>query len=168
MILERNELESMKTEDLKKLAVEIQVELTPQDSRKEIINRLIVKSAEEIQDQPQTPIEDVTQPKQTNVSITPIEDVKTALNPFILRGMKLYHNGQDNTWLIRIKMKPMMVRDTNTGESKMIERWRDDSGTLFQPIEAIKRCARVLMSNAPTAREVEPQRDAAKGYDAVA
>ncbi len=159
--MERTELESLKIHDIRSLAEHERIEFTPNDNKEMLINKLLIASSAVV-------IEPEVAPVYKKPPICSIEQVKDALNPFILRGLKLYHNPDDQTWFMQVKIKPVWVRDTNTGEKRLVERTRDDSGTLHQPLETIRRCARVLMSNAPTLRETEPERNPANGYSEVA
>jgi hypothetical protein len=168
MLLERDKLEELKMPELYALAHDLNVELGRGESKEAVINRILISSVTtDVPDAPQTALEAHTEAKTPAKVHCTIEQVKDVCNSFILRGMELFHRQEDDSWLMRIRLKPMWVRDTNTGERKQIERWREDSGTLNQPIEAVRRCARVLMSNAPTPAEAEPER-LSKGYEAVA
>ena len=165
--MERQELEDLNINQLRNLAATIPtIELQRGDSKETIVHKLLVDAAT-VKDTPNSQAEDRTEMNTPAKVSTTIDAVKLALNPFILRGMKLYYKPEDSTWLMRIKLKPMTMRDTNTGEIKLLERWREDSGTLNQPLETIRRCARVLMSNAPTPKQLEPERDATRDMTAV-
>lgn len=172
MLLEREQLEGMKMNDLKHLALEVGIDPSlPSETKDVLINRLLIHSAKE-------PLPDTIDQNAKEMASTDakdgkpvgcsIQEVKTAVAPFIFRGMKLYHDAETSSWMMRVQLKSMVVRDSRTGESKMIERWRDDSGTLKQPIEVIKRCARILMQGAPTPEQIKPQFDPADHYEAIA
>lgn len=164
MLLERSQLEGMKLGDLKRLTHEIAIEPSlPTETKEALINRLLVASAMEAK--PENPTEEKKEPAKASCTI---DQVKLALNPYILRGMKLFYDADSKSWLIRIQLKSHVVRDSNTGETRVIERWRDDSGTLNQPIEVIKRCARVLMQGAPTPEQVKPVFNPSDSYESVA
>jgi hypothetical protein len=160
--MERAQLELLKIYELRALASQTAgVEFTPSDTKESLITKLLVADS---MVKPETP---VTEVKPVSHESCTIEDVKSGCNAFILRGLKLYHNQNDNTWLMQIKLKPTLVRDTNTGLTRYVDRYREDSGTLNQPLVTIVRCARVLMSNAPTPKEVEVEHDRSKQYEAV-
>ena len=166
MMFDKSELEGMKMGDLYQIAADMKVEMAQGMSKADLVSRIILKTT---MPEPEKPIETpITEAKPVAKVHTSIETLKQAVNAFTLRGMELFHRAEDDTWFMRVKVKPIRVRDTNTGEVVTIERWREDSGTMNQPIETIRRCARVLMSNAPAPRELEPQRGIAQGYEAVA
>ena len=172
MILNRAELEAMKMQDLKKLAATLGYDPSlPSETKDKLIARMLLESAKEPEQEAvkadlgdEAPVEAAA---PAPVGMCTIEEVVKAVNPYILRGMKVYHNAADNTWLFRVKIKPSTIRDTNSGQVVTIERWRDDSGTLKQPLATIKRCASILMQNAPSASAAVPTRNPAASYQEV-
>jgi hypothetical protein len=165
MLFDRNQLESMKMPELKALAVEMGLTPSlPSETKDVLISRLMVEVAKE----PETKHVEEKEPMVQQPTQCTIEEVRKAVGEFIMRGMKMYYSGDDKTWLFRVQLKSMAVRDSLTGETRMVERWRDDSGTLNQPLDTIVRCARVLMQNSPTPREIEPEKNVTAGYEAVA
>lgn len=171
MILERENLEAMTTKQLFALSYEVGCVIdNPMAPKDTIIAQLLVHSAQEPAsiDASRNALEGHTKAKQAFPVAVTIEQLKDALNPFILKGMKLFYNKDDATWLIRVRLKNIRIRDSLTGEERFIERYRDDSGTMNQPLETIRRCARVLMQGAPTAQEVKEPAILLKEYEAIA
>ena len=175
MIASRAELEATKMSNLKQLVVQIGGERSlPAESKANLIDRILF----EMSKQPTSPLEKMEQAQKENDSIQPnktdathhctIEEVIKAVNPFILRGMKVFYNDGDDTWLFRVQIKSSSVRDTNTGNVSVIERWRDDSGTMKQPLATIKRCASILMQNAPASTAPVPVHNPAANYQQMA
>lgn len=168
MLLERDQLESMKMHELKGLAAEIGAEPSqPSETKESLINRLMLEAAKQPNPKEET-LDEEQQKEPVNAPSCSMDEVKRACSAYILRGMKLYHDQKHNSWLMRVQLKSAMVRDSLTGERKMIERWRDDSGTLAQPLEVIKRCGHILMQNAPVPEQTQPKRSIADSYEAVA
>ena len=163
MIMSRAELEATPMPQIRQLVNSLNLPQSPTDTKEILITRLLNESAK----QPEKP-EEPTEPKDIDQVECTMEQVKTAVNGFILRGMKVFYNKDEKTWLFRIQLKSQRIRDTNSGEIRVVESYRDDSGTLKQPLAAIKRCASVLMQGAPSPREVEAPRDPAKGFEKVA
>jgi hypothetical protein len=166
MLLQREQLEDMNITQLKGLAYEIGMELdNPSEPKPSLINRLMVESAKEVPPvAPETPLADV---EQRPAPLCTIDEIKRAVNAEILKGMELFHNKDDQTWYMRIKIRPLTMRDSNTGEIKTIPRYRDDSGTLHQPLATIRLCARTLMSGISMVAETKPMADPAKHYESV-
>jgi len=171
MLFDRAQLEEMTRNQLITLAVEAKVDLGhPAEGKRHLIDRLMLHSATEIPslDAPLPALEARTEANpNTGIQCT-IEQVKEACAPFILRGMKIFYDDAEKSWLFRYKLKPVSVRDALTGESRMQERWREDSGTLYQPLETIKRCANVLMQRAPVLTTPEPEKTLPTTYQSVA
>lgn len=166
MLIERSQLESRKMSELRVLMAEMGGEPSqPTETKEMLIDRLLLQSAK--QPESNNPeIEAKIEDKKAE-SCT-IDQVIKAVNPYILRGMKVFHDKESNSWLFRIQMKSTRVRDANTGEMRLVDVWRDDSGTLFQSIAIIKRCANVLMQGAPNKSEIEKPFNPADSYTAVA
>lgn len=168
MLYDKTQLEAMKMPELKHLALEMKLDPSnPSETKEMLINRLMIATATE-PNAPEKPLDDQLEAKPSEKVTCTIEQVKAAVNPFILRGMKLFYDKDSQCWRFCVQLKSYTIRDSNTGETRLIERWRDDSGTLNQPLAVIKRCAQVLMQNAPTPQQVKPQFNPADGYEAVA
>ncbi len=162
MLLERAQLEEMKMAELRVLNAQSGGEpVLPHVTKEELINRMLLEVAK----QPQSTIakkEPVSHP------ICTIEEVIKAVNPYILRGMKVFHDKESNCWLFRVQLKGIRLRDSNTGEIRTVDQWRDDSGTLNQSLNTIKRCADLLMQGVTGARQVEKPFNPNDRYTAVA
>lgn len=166
MILSREELEPLKMAELRGIVASLELDpVQPNETKAEVIQRLLLEAAKEPETVMDVPAEEAENSLPAQCTI---EEVKKAVNPYILRGMKVFYDRKTNCWLFRVQLKSYAVRDTNTGETRLIERWRDDSGTLNQSLEVIKRCARVLMQGAPSPEFVKPQRSIPDSYESVA
>lgn len=170
MILEKSDLETMKMAELRNLMGTIGGSSEAGESKEALINRILLQAAKQPDADPPAD-EDPRLPKNTKVieshEVT-LEQLKTAIQPYILRGMKFFYNANEKTWLFRIKLKAYQIRDTNSGETRLQERWRDDSGTMKQPITTIIRCASLLMQNAPRPGVVEQQSRVTEGFESIA
>lgn len=168
MLLERTQLENMKMAELRILNTNIGGDpVLPNVTKEELINRMLYDSAK--QPKPLTQ-EEMTEskPEEKEVEHCTIEEVIKAVNPYILRGMKVYHDKDNDGWLFRVQMRNTRIRDANTGEVKLVEVWRDDSGTLKQPLVVIKRCANVLMQGVTVQAQMQKSVDPTSHYTAVA
>lgn len=165
MVLERKDLEAMKFPDLKRLASEMGANPQPSETKEILIDRLLLLAAQEPLPKEPEQAKETTKPVSESCTI---EQVKEAVGPFILRGMKVFYDKESNSWLFRVQIKSYTVRDTNSGEVRVMERWRDDSGTLNQPLSTIKRCASILMQNALQPAQVAKPFNPAERYEAIA
>lgn len=167
MIVDREQLEATKMPELKQLIVQMKGDPSqPGETKSSLIERILFESAKEPQPEKDSISDGIRGPAQ--VVTCSVEDVKKAVANFTFRGMKFFHNPEDNTWLFRVQIKSSSIRDTNSGTIQVIERWRDDSGTMNQPLSTIKRCASILMQNAPRAESAAPQHNPAAQYTEVA
>lgn len=174
--VDRLSLEAAKLPQLKNLIVTMGGEPSqPSEKKDQLIDRILFEAAKEPRPVTQeaekdTPLPEL--PKATPGACT-IEQVLEAVNPYILRGLKVYYMAATETdkesWLFQVEGRSYRVRDTNTGEWKQVKRMLEDSGTLHQPLSVIKRCAGALMARAvpQNAKEEEVKKISDK-YIAVA
>lgn len=168
MIENRAQLEGMKMVDLKHLALQMGTDPSqPSETKEALIERLLVVNSLQ-PEQEKKPEDAPTEPETPKAVFCTIKQVKDAVNPFILRGMKVFYDKETNCWLFRVKLKSYNIRDANTGEIRVVERWRDDSGTLNQPLATIRRCASVLMQGVSKPENAKPEFDPAASYETVA
>lgn len=183
MIVNRDQLEAMKMPELKQLALQEGLDASPFGERKEtLIDRIMLKAAQEpindknpneqhYDDDPK-PQADEQEPQRPaadyDVNAVPIEEIRKACAGYILRGMKLFYNDDDKTWQMRVRLRDRVVRDSRDGTTKIYENWKEDSGTCRQPLEVIKRQARILMQGVPTKDEVQVKPITPSGMEEVA
>ena len=176
MLFNKDELDTKTLKELHAIAIAENVAIDKSLTKQEIIELLILESAKQ-------PVEDVKEVKEvesegkkepykhprkqtklenaySSLGITgedepTIEQLKVALNDFILRGLKLFFHKDSNTWEMRVQLSSLHVRDKNTGLTRITERWKVDSGTLCQPLKIIVRCASILMQNVPAQRDID-------------
>lgn len=168
MIFTRKDLQSMKMAELKNLyAQQYGGASLNTDTKESLIDKVLFESAKQRNEPEKNTPQAAQQQERVEQSIN---DVLTAVNAQILKGMKVYHSAQDKTWLFVVKLKSGAIRDTNTGEVRIIERERIDSGTLKQPMKTIKRCAQILTQNIGGKEEtpVERRLNITEKYESVA
>lgn len=166
MIFDRTQLESQKMNELKHLILSIGGDPSqPNETKDQLIERILLVAAKQPEAEPGEKDDMAKGIEQTPENS--IEEVLKAVNPHILRGMKVYHDKDNNSWMFQLKLKPAMIRNSNTGEMTQVERHKHDSGTLNQPLVTIKRCADVLMQKAPRLEEVR-QMMVSSAYEEVA
>lgn len=166
MILDRSELEPMKIAELRNLMLTLGGSNEAGETKESLINRLILHGAKQGEDE--KPEDGQPKVKTESSHQVTIEQLKKAVGRHILRGMKLFYNADEDTWLMRVRLRDQIVRDTNSGMAKAIQRWANDSGTMKMPIGVITMCAAKLMQNAPKPDEVAKEPDVTKGFEAVA
>lgn len=170
-VLEREELVALKMPELRSLMQSIGGSVDQSETKESLINRLLLQSAQQPRDEEDDNNEDKEgtelRVRVEAPTVTP-EQLKKAVGRFVLRGMEVYHNAKDLTWLFRVKLRPHILRNTNTGAIQQLERWANDSGTLRQPIETIVMCAAKLMQQAPKPVAKEQERDSSKGLEKLA
>jgi hypothetical protein len=184
MMIDRDTIQGYKMHQLKHLIVAMGGEPSPNnEKRADLETRILLESAKEApprptvaDDSPQqdddAPMPSLEPKAEDHEETCTMQQVMEAVNPFILRGLKVYHYVDEDTkkesWLFRIKLKSIRVRDTNTGEWAEQERWGEDSGTVNQPLSVIKRCATRLMQKAPRPGEVRRDNKPSDKYSEVA
>lgn len=151
MIVERAELEAASKNDLKQTIIAVGGEPSPVgETKATLIDRILLEVAKQPNDAeeaPQIKKESYT-PDGKPQPVCSVEQVVKAVNEFILRGMKFYHDPECDSWLFHFDMPPVQVRDTNTGQIRIEPKFVQDSGTMKQPISVIRRCASGVMSRA--------------------
>lgn len=175
MIVSRDQLENTKMPDLKQLIVQLGGDSSaPNETKANLIDRILFETAK----QPEKPLDEqirdsvnkqqAKKEKEEEPTSCTMAQVIKAVNPYILRGMKVFYDKDSHSWLFRVKIKSGQVRDTNTGETQVINRWRDDSGTLNQPLKTIVRCASILMQNASQSKVLKAaEYDPTQHYEEV-
>ena len=158
MILERATLEQAKMPELRQLMATMGGSVAATESKADVIDRLLLLAAK--QPAPAKTEDEEEDDEKKPAPNTTIEQVKEVCAGYVLLGMKIYHDVEGNTFMFRVRGKDTIVRDTNTGARTLVETWKEDSGTLRQPIATIRRCAAILMQN------VKGPEKAKKGFNA--
>lgn len=168
MIVERAELEAASKNQLKQVIVTVGGEPSPiGETKAELVDRILLEAAKQ-PNEPMPEIEKKLTPDGKPQPSNTIEQVTTALNDYVLRGMKIYHDPENETWLFHYDMPPIQLRDTNSGQIRMEPKFVQDSGTLKQPMMVIRRCAMAVMSRA-VRETLKPRAPAVSGeYSQVA
>ena len=173
--VDRPTLEVAKLPELKNLIVTMGGEPSqPSEKKDQLIDRILFEAAKEPRPVTQESEKDIPLPElpKSTPGAVSIEQVLEAVNPYILRGLKVYYMAATETdkesWFFQVEGRSYRVRDTNTGEWKNVKRMLEDSGTLHQPLNTIKRCAGALMARAVPQAKQEEERKPSDKYIAVA
>jgi hypothetical protein len=169
MIVDRKDLEGKKMSELKQLIVVMGGDPSqPNELKDHLIDRIVLQSAIQPQQPVDSDIHTDTPAEEKTYPTCTIDEVIRAVNPFILRGMKVFHDREGGTWLFRVRKRDQRYRDTNTGQMITTEVWAEDSGTLHQPLKNIRSCASTLMQGALNPAELPKPASITDSYTAVA
>lgn len=183
MIVERAELEKLTKIQLQAMAAQSGEAPKQSDSKEDLITRIIYASAkqsatvdqeDEAKNQSAEDEDDFELDEETDAYINPnqvectIEEVKKAVNRHILVGMKVFHDKDEGTWLFHFDQPDSMIQNNITGRYERQPLFLQDSGTLKQPLGAIKRSAATMMAKARFSKAEEKKKVVSDRYTSVA